>query len=78
MKPQNVLLTLNPKPMTQVEGKSSQFYTDVKSPVIAGMQFGTKNYKMRRIGRDILRIYFDNADKDCTIGQQRIKRIFAL
>jgi hypothetical protein len=64
--------------MTQVEGKASQFYTDVKSPVIAGMQFNTKNYKMRRIGYDILRIYFDNADKDCTIGQQRIKRIISI
>ncbi len=42
------------------------------------MQFNTKNYKMRRIGYDIVRIYFDNADKDCTIGQQRIKRIITI
>jgi len=60
---------------TQIEGKATEFYTDVKSPVNAGMQFNTNKYKLRKIGYDIVRIYYDNAEKDCIVGQQRIKRV---
>ena len=61
--------------MQPVEGNATEFYTDVKSPVHAGMQFNTNNYKIRKVGYDIVRIYFDSAEKDCTVGQQRIKRV---
>lgn len=61
--------------MKPIEGKATAFYIDVKSPVRAGMQFNTNNYKIRKIGYDIVRIYLDSADKDCTVGQQRIKRV---
>jgi hypothetical protein len=61
-------------------GIRSKFYTEVKSPIIAGMQFSyvkgeTKNNKPRQIGYDLIRIYFDTREKDCVIGEERIKRI---
>jgi hypothetical protein len=61
-------------------GIRSKFYTEVKSPIIAGMQFSyvkgeTKNNKARQIGYDLVRIYFDTPEKDCVIGEERIKRI---
>jgi hypothetical protein len=55
-------------------GTQTQFYTDVKIPVMAGMQFGTNNYKMRKIGHDVFRHYFDNDQKDFQVGSVRIKR----
>lgn len=58
-----------------LQGQKSKFYIDVKTPVKAGMQFGTKDYKIKKIGYDLVRIYFDNQDKDCTIGMERLKRI---
>jgi len=58
------------------EGTKTKFYTDVKSPVIAGMRTDKEgDNKLRQIGYDIVRIYFDNANKDCTVGQERIKRV---
>jgi hypothetical protein len=59
--------------MTQ--GTKTRHYTDVKVDVKAGMQFGTNNYKIRKIGYDVFRHYFDNADKDCQVGSERIKRV---
>jgi hypothetical protein len=64
-----------------IEGAKSNFYTDVKTLIIAGMEFcykkgETKNNKCMQIGYDLVRIYFDSKDKDLTIGQQRIKRVF--
>ena len=62
--------------MQPVEGTATPFYTDVKSPIHAGMQFGNpRNSKIRKVGYDIVRIYFDSAEKDCTVGMQRIKRV---
>lgn len=55
-------------------GTQTQFYTDVKIPVMAGMQFGTSNYKMKKIGYDVFRHYFDNDQKDFQVGSVRIKR----
>ena len=71
----------NLKTNTMIQGIKSKFYTDVKTPIIAGMQFcynkgETKNNKCKQIGYDLVRIYFDTIEKDCTIGQERIKRIF--
>ena len=59
--------------MTQ--GTKTKIYNDVKIPVLAGMQFGTNNYKIRKIGYDIFRHYFDTKEKDCQVGSERIKRV---
>lgn len=59
--------------MTQ--GTKTKIYNDVKIPVLAGMQFGTKDYKIRKIGYDIFRHYFDTKEKDCQVGSERIKRV---
>jgi hypothetical protein len=56
-------------------GEKTKFYTDVRVPVKAGMEFGTRNYKIRTIGYDVFRHYFDNANKDWQVGSQRIKRV---
>ena len=58
-----------------LEGTKSEFFTDVKVSIIAGMEFGTKKYKLRTIGYDIFRQYFDTKEKDMQIGRQRIKRV---
>lgn len=67
-----------------VFGKSSKFYTDVKSIMRAGMEFdyrgGTKDkvkYSpvIKNVGHKIVRIYFETKEKDCTIGEQVIKTV---
>jgi hypothetical protein len=58
-----------------IQGQKTKHYSDVRMPVIAGMQMGTTNYKMRKIGYDIFRHYFDNSEKDCQVGSERIKRV---
>ncbi len=61
--------------MSYLEGIKTDFFTDVKVPIRAGMEFGTKNYKIRTIGYDIFRQYFDTKEKDMQVGRQRIERI---
>ena len=34
-----------------------------------------KNYKIRTIGYDVFRLYFDTSEKDMQVGRQLIKRI---
>lgn len=58
-----------------IQGTKTKIYNDVKIPVLAGMQFGTSNYKIRKIGYDIFRHYFDTKQKDCQVGSERIKRV---
>jgi len=58
-----------------VEGKETQFYKDVKIDVIAGMQFGAANYKMRKIGYDVYRHFYDTKEMDMQVGSQRLKRV---
>ncbi len=58
-----------------MQGIKTKYHTDVKIDVKAGMQFGTKDYKIRKIGYDVFRHYFDNANKDCQVGSERIKRV---
>jgi hypothetical protein len=58
-----------------IQGTKTKIYNDVKIPVLAGMQFGTNNYKIRKIGYDIFRHYFDTKEKDCQVGSERIKRV---
>jgi len=60
---------------SQLIGEKTKFYTDVRILVSAGMEFGTRNYKIRKIGYDVFRHYFDNANKDYQVGSQRIKRV---
>lgn len=59
----------------------TKYFTDIKSPIIAGMQFcytkgGTINNKLEEVGYDIVRIYYDSSEKDCVIGQKRLKIVF--
>lgn len=56
-------------------GIKTKYYNDVKIDVVAGMEFGTKNYKMKKIGYDVFRHYFDNSNKDWQVGSERIKRV---
>ena len=58
-----------------LKGEKSKFYSDVRIPVKAGMQFGTKDYKIRKIGYDVFRHFYDSKEKDMQIGSQRIKRV---
>lgn len=59
-----------------LQGTKTKFYKDIKSPIVAGMPFGKRGeYKMKKIGYDLIRIYFDSKEKDFTVGQQRIKRV---
>ena len=58
-----------------MQGTKTQFFTDVKIPVMAGMQFGTANYKIKKIGYDVYRHYFDSPEKDWQVGSERVKRI---
>jgi len=60
---------------TEGRGISTPYYTDVKIPVRAGMKFGTTDNKIRTIGYDIYRHYFDSPQKDWQVGSERIKRI---
>lgn len=58
-----------------LEGIRTDFFIDAKVSVRAGMEFGTKNHKIRTIGYDVFRQYFDTKEKDMQVGRQRIKRI---
>jgi hypothetical protein len=62
-------------------GIRTKIHTDVKSDVVAGMEFlytkgATKSGRMQKVGYDIVRIYYDSIDKDCFVGHERIKRVF--
>lgn len=60
------------------KGVKTKFYSDVKMPIHAGMQFGTNNNKIRKIGYEIFRHYFDTKEKDCQVGSERIKRVITI
>jgi hypothetical protein len=62
--------------MQVAQGQVTQYYQEVKTPIFAGMEFGTSNYKMRKVGYDVVRLYFDTPEMDWQVGRQRIKRIF--
>jgi len=59
-----------------ITGIKTKFFSDVKIPVRAGMQFNTKNYKLKIVGHDHFRLYFDNDIKDCQVGSVKLKRVF--
>jgi len=59
----------------------TEFYTDVFTHINAGMEFmyskgGTKSNKIKKIGYDIVRIFYDTKEKDCVVGQIILKRVF--
>jgi hypothetical protein len=56
-------------------GIKTQFHSDIKMPIFAGMDFKTKNNKMRKVGFEVIRHYFDSDLKDWQVGSERIKRI---
>jgi len=58
-----------------IQGIKTKFYTDVKLPIKAGMQFGTKDYKLKVIGHETIRLYYDSVEKDWQVGREKIKRI---
>lgn len=58
-----------------VEGLKTKFHKDVRVPIRAGMEFGSKNYKIRTIGYEVFRQYFDTKEMDMQVGRQRVKRV---
>ena len=59
-----------------IEGVKTAYYKDVKVAVCAGMQFNTGDYKIRKIGYDVFRQYFDTKDMDYQVGVSKIKKVF--
>ena len=58
--------------------KTTNFYTDIKTAIYANgvMINGEVIYtKMKKVGFDVTRIYFDTPAKDCVINETRIKRV---
>jgi len=51
-----------------------------KFPIMAGMQFGTKNYKIKKVGTKIIEFTFDvnpnNTDDKMLISEKEISRKF--
>ena len=60
-----------------IQGIKTEFYNDVKMAIFAGMDFKTKNNKMRKVGYEIIRHYFDNEIKDWQVGSEKIKRVIS-
>lgn len=61
-----------------LQGQKTRFFTDVKIPVEAGMKFSNgkiTDYKIRKVGYEIFRHYYDTAEKDWQVGSERIKRV---
>lgn len=58
-----------------MKGVKTNHFTDVKMPVKAGMPFFGGDYKIKRIGYDVYRHYYDNNNKDLQVGSERIKRV---
>jgi len=64
--------------ITGTKKEKTNFFKDVKTPIIAGMEYLNGkiiNSKMRKIGYELNRLYFDNAQKDCNIGIEKMGRI---
>jgi hypothetical protein len=58
-----------------ITGIKTKIFKDVKLPVCAGMEFGTKNYKIRKVGYEVFRHYFDTPLMDMQVGSEKIKRV---
>lgn len=57
--------------------QKTRFYDVVKTPVFAGMQFGSKNYKMQKVAYKKVKIYYSNPEKNDTVGMEDLG-IFSL
>jgi hypothetical protein len=61
-----------------IKGEKTNFFTDVKLPVKAGME--TLNgkiisYKFKKVGYEVYRVYYDNDQKDYQVGSEKLKRV---
>lgn len=55
---------------------AKEYKTIVKSPIYAGMPLnGHGSNRMRLIGHNHVAIIFDSKEKDCVIGERRIKQV---
>jgi hypothetical protein len=52
-------------------GTATPYYIDVKTPVVAAKA----QQKLKKIGYEVVRLYFDSSEKDCQVGSERIKRV---
>lgn len=58
-------------------GTVTDFYTETKTPIMAGMQTdGIGGNKLRKVGHHVVRTYFDTPKKDCFVGGRTIKKVF--
>jgi len=60
-----------------LQGIKTEFFLDVKLPIYAGMPLNNPKAspKLKKVGYEVFRHYYDNAQKDLQIGSERIKRI---
>ena len=61
-----------------IQGTKTNIFTDVKLPVHAGMKYQNgkiTDYKIKKVGHEIYRHYFDTEEKDCQVGSEKIKRV---
>jgi hypothetical protein len=58
-----------------LQGTKTKYFEDVKLPVYAGMDFKTKNNRMRKVGFEVFRHYYDTPEKDFQVGSERVKRV---
>ena len=60
-----------------VEGTKTEFFSDVKLPIYAGMPLNNPKAspKIKKVGYEVFRNYYDTEQKDCQVGSERIKRV---
>jgi len=60
-----------------LQGTKTEFFSDVKLPIYAGMPLNNPKAspKLKKVGYEIFRHYYDNDQKDCQIGSERLKRV---
>lgn len=61
-----------------IVGIRTNIFTDVKLPVKAGMKYQNGkiiDYKIKKVGYEVYRLYFDTKEKDCQVGSEKIERV---
>lgn len=60
-----------------IEGTKTEFYSDVKLPIYAGMPLNNPKAspKLKKVGYEVFRHYYDTKEKDWHVGTERIKRV---
>lgn len=57
-------------------GQRTKFHKDVKIEVRAGIPTNKQgDYKIRKVGYDVFRHYFDTKEMDCQVGSTKLKRV---